>query len=208
MKSFNELSKIDRDLPQDSHAGGLSFEAYPIESWLPEHCGEMDLMIKADGQWWHEGNIISREKLVLLFSKILCKENEQYYLKTPIEKIEIIVEDAPFVVVDYQISTDENGVESIILKTNIGDDIPLSTDYPLQLRGDDNTPYLILKRGLDALINRAVFYDLVEIALRQTNDLKSNETKSNNSNVPDFENELWLTSNGSIHLLGQLNEDS
>ena len=208
MKSFNELSKIDRDLPQDSHTGRLSFEAYPIESWHPEHCGEMDLMIKTDGQWWHEGSVISREKLVLLFSKILCKQNGHYYLKTPREKVEIIVEDAPFIIVDYQMSKDKKGADSIILKTNIGDNIPLSADYPLQLRGDDNIPYLMLKRGLDALINRAVFYDLVEIALRQTNVPKSNEAKSNNSIVPGSENELWLTSNGSTHLLGQLSQDS
>ena len=67
----------------------------PVEQWHPKHCGKMDLRIKANGEWWHEGQLIKRAALLDLFSKVLWKENEKFYLKTPVEQIEIQAEDEP-----------------------------------------------------------------------------------------------------------------
>jgi len=184
--SLNDLSKLTELLPKDKLAG-LSFDAYPLDIWHPEHCGVMNLTIKANGQWWHEGSEIKRNKLVLLFSKVLCREGETYYLKTPVEKIEIEVEDAPYIVVDYKVTTQECGEQNLTLITNIGDEIPLSQEFALELRGNDKKPYVLLKRGLTALISRAVFYDLIEIALKQSGDVGK---------------ELWLSSYSHRQCLG------
>lgn len=126
MKYSNELSSIIDHLPQHSNVG-LSFEVYPLEKWSPTSCGVIDLVIKKDGLWWHDGSVIKRDRLITLFSKLLCKENEIFYLKTPVEKIKISVEDAPFLIVDYEILRDNHENESIILKSNIGGKLPVAT---------------------------------------------------------------------------------
>jgi len=184
--SFNDLSKLTELFPDDK-SQGLSFDAYPLDSWHPKSCGTMNLTIKANGQWWHEGSEIKRHKLVLLFSKVLCKEGDKYYLKTPVEKIEIEVEHTPYIVVDYRIETLDSGAQNIYLITNIGDEIPLSKEYELEFQGSDNKPHLLLKRGLEALINRAVLYDLIDIALQQGGDVN---------------NQLWLDSHSYRQCLG------
>lgn len=191
--SLNDLSKLSDMLSNDELSGdkahGLSFDAYPLDKWQPEHCGLMNLIIKENGDWWHEGSEIKRQKLILLFSKVLCKENKSYYLKTPVEKIEIVVEDAPYLVTSHRVVKDDNGAIAIYLVTNIGDEVPLSQVFPIELRGEEARPYLLLKRGLDALISRSVFYDLVDIALSQGGEV---------------ENELWLTTHSHKFCLGSL----
>lgn len=165
----------------------LSGLAYPLEKWSPQSCGAMDLLIKANGEWWHNGTQITRHKLILLFSKVLCVEDGVHCLKTPVEKIDIVVEDAAFLVVDYQFSIDEHQNSQLKLVTNIGDGIDVGDDYPLMLK--DDKLYVNLWRGLSAQVNRAVYYDLVELALSQCGDV---------------DNKLWLTISNKPYCLGDL----
>lgn len=191
--SLNDLSTLNDMLPKTESSGddgkSLSFEAYPLDKWHPERCGVMDLVIKENGEWWHEGSVIKRHKLVLLFSKVLCKEGDAYFLKTPVEKIEISVEDAPYLVTSHRVVEDAKGEVTVYLVTNIGDEVPLSADFPLTLRGVKERPYLSLKRGLDALISRSVFYALVDLALSQGGE---------------SDNALWLTTHAQSFCLGSL----
>jgi hypothetical protein len=134
----------------------------PVHLWNPAHSGEIDIVIGRDGTWRHEGAIISREALVRLFSTVLRKDPDGYWLVTPVEKMKITVEDAPFVAV----RVDRDG-DVLKFLTNVGDEVVAGPDNPIRVEtGADGQPrpYLHVRRGLEALINRPVFYDLVEMA--------------------------------------------
>lgn len=139
----------------------------PLELWQPQLCGTMDLVIKENGEWWHEGKIIQRQALIDLFAKVLCYEDGQYYLKTPIEKIQIQVEDAPLQIKDVSKYDDE-----LYFTTSQGDEILLSVKNPLEMRqiGDEWRPYIYVRYGLWASIPRAVFYHLIELGELQQNE--------------------------------------
>lgn len=140
----------------------------PVHLWNPAHSGEIDITIKADGRWVHEGAIISRAPLVRLFSTVLRKDPDGYWLVTPVEKMKITVEDAPFIATALAVVTDDAGRPSLRFTTNVGDEVTAGPDHPLRVEIDPATdeprPYLHVRRGLEALINRPVFYELVELA--------------------------------------------
>jgi len=134
----------------------------PVHLWNPAHSGEIDIVIQKDGAWRHEGALISREALVRLFSTVLRKDPDGYWLVTPVEKMRITVEDAPFVAV----RVDRDGGDLKFL-TNVGDEVTAGPDHPIRVEvgpGGEPRPYLHVRRGLEALINRPVFYELVEMA--------------------------------------------
>lgn len=135
----------------------------PVHLWNPAHSGEIDIVIRRDGAWAHEGAIISREALVHLFSTVLRKDPDGYWLVTPVEKMKIKVEDAPFVVVAV-----ERAGEVLRFTTNVGDEVEAGPENPIRVEVDPETgeprPYVHVRRGLEALINRPVFYELVEMA--------------------------------------------
>jgi hypothetical protein len=134
----------------------------PVHLWNPAHCGEIDIVIKKDGSWVHEGGRISREALVRLFSTVLRKDPDGIYLVTPVEKMKITVEDAPFVAV----RVDRDG-ETLKFLTNVGDEVAAGPENAIRVEtGADGEPrpYLHVRRGLEALISRPVFYELVEMA--------------------------------------------
>jgi uncharacterized protein len=135
----------------------------PVHLWNPAHCGEIDIVIKKDGAWFHEGAPIGREALVRLFSTVLRKDPDGFYLVTPVEKMRIIVEDAPFIAT----RVDREG-EDLKFLTNVGDEVVAGPDNPIRVEVDEATgeprPYLHVRRGLEALIARPVFYELVEMA--------------------------------------------
>ncbi|RAK64241.1 DUF1285 domain-containing protein [Phenylobacterium kunshanense] len=141
----------------------------PVHLWNPPHCGEIDIVIKADGRWVHEGAVIGREALVRLFSTVLRKDPDGIYLVTPVEKLRITVEDAPFVAV----RVDREG-EALKFLTNVGDEVVAGPDNPIRVEtspGGEPRPYVHVRRGLEALIARPVFYELVEMAeVRETPD--------------------------------------
>ncbi|MEM9838355.1 MAG: DUF1285 domain-containing protein [Pseudomonadota bacterium] len=142
-----------------SDAGGDA--PLPVERWHPAHCGSMDLVIKADGSWWHEGTPMTRAPLIRLFSRVLRKDDDGYVLVTPAEKISITVEDVPFLAVDFDIEGDD-----WIFRTNVGDVVRLDTDHPLELRSSPSigqrAPYIRVRGGLDARLDRPVYYRMVD----------------------------------------------
>ncbi|HEY2706698.1 MAG TPA: DUF1285 domain-containing protein [Caulobacteraceae bacterium] len=142
----------------------------PVHLWNPAHCGEIDIVIKRSGLWFHEGTPIGREALVRLFSTVLRKDPDGIYLVTPVEKMKITVEDAPFVAV----RVDREGAALRFL-TNVGDVVEAGPENQIRVEMDPETgepsPYLHVRRGLEALIARPVFYELVEMSEeRETDD--------------------------------------
>jgi len=135
----------------------------PVHLWHPAHCGEIDIVIARNGQWFHEGSPIGREALVRLFSTVLRKDPDGYYLVTPVEKMKITVEDAPFMAVQV----DREG-EALSFTTNVGDVVEAGPDNAIRVGADPVTgeprPYLHVRRGLEARLRRPVFYQLVEMA--------------------------------------------
>ncbi|AOA57215.1 DUF1285 domain-containing protein [Acinetobacter larvae] len=143
---------------QQSHKRSIP----PLEQWQPKHCGKMDLIIKSNGEWWHEGQLIRRQALLDLFSSVLWREGEQYYLKTPVELIEITVEDAPLLVNQAE-QIDIEGKRYIQLTTIHQDVVIVDAQHPIFMREFQGAlrPYVHVRAGLDALIQRACFYHLV-----------------------------------------------
>jgi hypothetical protein len=135
----------------------------PVHLWNPAHCGEIDIRIRRDGVWFHEGTPIGREALVRLFSTVLRLDPDGYHLVTPVEKMRITVEDAPFLAV----RVDRIG-QALRFLTNVGDAVEAGPENRIRVTTDPETgepaPYLHVRRGLEARINRPVFYELVEMA--------------------------------------------
>ena len=142
--------------------------APPVERWNPDHCGHSDMRIKADGTWIHAGSPIGRKALVRLFSTVLRKDEDgETYLVTPVEKLTIDVEDAPFIAVEMT-ATGEGTKRMLVFRTNVGDVVEAGPDHPLRFEREEGTdgvkPYLLVRGRLEALVARAVMYDLVELA--------------------------------------------
>ena len=139
----------------------------PVDQWHPERCGDLDMEIKADGTWFYRGTPISREPMVRLFSTILRKDTDGgTYLVTPVEKLRIRVEDAPFIAVE--VSVTQRGHEQVLtFRTNVGDIVEAGSDHPLRFDiADDNEqlkPYLRVRGQLEALFSRAVMYEVVDL---------------------------------------------
>ena len=135
--------------------------------WNPANRGEIDIRIAADGSWHHEGRRFQRDSMVKLFAGILRREQDDYYLVTPAERLRIEVEDAPFVAVLVE-QIDDNGTPAIVFTTNIGERIVVDQTHGLRVDIDAHTrqprPYVHLHDGLEALISRSAFYDLLNLA--------------------------------------------
>lgn len=135
----------------------------PVHLWHPEHCGDIDILIRADGTWMHENSPIGRKELVRLFSTVLRLDPDGYHLVTPVEKMKIRVEDLPFRAV-----TMERRGEDLVFTTDVGDEVTAGAEHPITVETDPTTgepaPRIHVRRGLEARIVRTVFYDLVEMA--------------------------------------------
>ncbi len=138
----------------------------PVHLWNPPFCGDLDIKIAKDGTWSYLGSPITRFELVKLFSSILKKENGKYYLVTPVEKVGITVEDAPFVAVDFDRDRDGKD-QSLTFTTHVGDRAVAGVDHPIRIVIDPETeepsPYILIRANLEARIDRKSFYRLVEI---------------------------------------------
>ncbi len=139
----------------------------PVEKWNPPDCGAIDMVIRADGTWFYLGTPIGRAPLVRLFSTVLRKDDDgKTYLVTPVEKIEITVEDAPFVAVEMHV--DNRGPDQVLtFRTNVGDVVEAGPEHPLRFELEEDSdglkPYLHVRGRLEALVSRAVMYDLAEL---------------------------------------------
>jgi len=139
----------------------------PIERWNPTHCGDSEMRIARDGTWYHQGSPIGREAMVRLFSTILRREADgSYVLVTPVEKLDIAVEDAPFVAVEMK-AEGAGSDQSLAFRLNTGDLVTAGPDHPLRfVAGDDGPrPYLAVRGGMEARVARSVYYDLANLAI-------------------------------------------
>nr|WP_082825648.1 DUF1285 domain-containing protein [Pseudovibrio axinellae] len=143
---------------------GTSKSLPPIHLWNPEFCGDLDMQIKRDGSWYYMGTPIQREALVHLFSTVLRQEKDgKFYLVTPVEKIGLTVEDAPFVAVEMDIHA-QDGEQVITLRTNCGDVVEAGPDHPIrfvkQEEGGGLKPYIVVRDRLEALFARPLVHEL------------------------------------------------
>lgn len=138
----------------------------PVHLWNPPFCGDLDMRIARDGTWYYLGTPIGRAPLVRLFSTILKREGDAYFLVTPVEKVGITVEDAPFVAVDFT-ATGSGRDQVLTFLTNVGDEAAAGPDHPIRVERDPQTgepsPYVLIRANLEALIDRKSFYRLVEL---------------------------------------------
>ena len=134
----------------------------PVHLWTPDHQGDIDIRIDVNANWFHEGEVIARDKLVQLFSTILWSEGNDFFLVTPAEKLKIVVEDVPYVV--HQM---EKVDESWVATTNTHERLVISEEHPVQLRYFLNEwiPYIRIRYDLWARVNRSIYYQWVEEAL-------------------------------------------
>ena len=145
----------------------------PVHLWNPDLCEGVEMKIDREGNWFYQDSIIGRDKLKILFSRILKLEEGKYFLVTPVEKVPVTVDLAPYMVVDYEVDSDH---KNIILKTNLDLSIPLDNDHRLELKniGDEHIPFVHVRNNIEGFISRSVYYSLIEIALNQDNG-SSNE---------------------------------
>lgn len=140
----------------------------PVHLWNPDFCGAIDMRIARDGTWYYLGTPIGRKPMVKLFSTIIRRDGDDYFLITPVEKVGITVDDAPFVAVTLQV--DGEGEQQVLRFTsNVDDEISAGAEHPLRVELDPLTeepsPYLLVRTNLEALVHRNVFYQLVELAV-------------------------------------------
>ncbi len=182
MKCFAQMSLDKMTAPQDNvtaSADSLAAEAQkatkrgglpPVHLWNPPFCGDLDIRIARDGTWFYLGTPIGRAPLVRLFSTILKLEDGRYYLVTPVEKVGIRVDDAPFVAVDFT-ATGEGAAQVLTFLTNVGDSAIAGRDHPIRVLRDPETgepaPYVMIRAGLEARIDRKSFYRMVDLGTVQ-----------------------------------------
>ena len=157
----------------------------PVHLWNPDLCEGVEMKIDREGNWFYQGSIIGRDKLKILFSRILKFEDGNYYLVTPVEKVLVKVDLAPYMIIDYEVDSDH---ENIILKTNLDLSIPLNKEHKLEVKkiGDEHIPFVHVRNNIEGFISRSVYYSLIEIALKQDN------TSSDQLTLKSFASEFSL----------------
>jgi uncharacterized protein len=162
--SANSISNLERALSQSKGKGGIN--SGPGDG--PQMCGDIDMCISRDGTWHYMGSPIGRKPLVKLFSSVLKRDEAgDFWLVTPAEMCRITVEDAPFAAVEMTVEG-RGRTQVLIFRTNVDENVTAGRDNPIRVAIDPDTgepaPYVRVRDGLEALITRSVFYDLVELA--------------------------------------------
>lgn len=142
----------------------------PVHLWNPDFCGDLDMRIARDGTWWYLGTPMGRKELVKLFSSIIRKDGDDYFLVTPVEKVGITVDDAPFVAIDFE-TAGEGRDQVMTFVTHVDDEAVAGPENPIRVMRDPETgepsPYVLIRANLEALIDRKSFYRLVEIGAHE-----------------------------------------
>jgi hypothetical protein len=165
MATASDVSNPLKGLGEVVKAKGLP----PVELWNPPFCGDIDMRIAADGLWYYMNSPIGRKPLMKLFASILRFDGDgKYYLVTPVEKCGIRVDDAPFVAIRMQVAG--KGRDQVIsFETNVDDEIVVGSEHPLRVAEEAETgglkPYVLVRRNLEALVSRALFYDLAALGV-------------------------------------------
>lgn len=158
-----------------SEAGEKSLP--PVHLWNPPFCGDIDMEIRRNGQWFYMGTPIGRPALVKLFSSVLRRdEDDAYYLVTPVEKVRIRVEDTPFLITSVE-RLQRDGKDYLQFTTQTGDIVVAGTEHPLWIsyKGDEPNPYIHVRDRLHALIGRNVYYQLVDMGQERASDASGRE---------------------------------
>jgi hypothetical protein len=157
------LEKISEQLNKLTE--GKAKNLPPIESWNPPYCGEIDLQVKSNGDWFYGGTIFKRLSLVKLFASVLLKEvgseGDEYFLVTPVEKVKITVEDAPFVLTQWAWQDDKKSIMTV--STNVDDEFVLDETHPLTINANGEL-YVLVRRNLLAKVHRNVYYQWADLA--------------------------------------------
>ncbi len=173
MTEQNSVTPSADALAQAASAASKGKGLPPVHLWNPPFCGDLDMRIARDGTWFYQGTPIGRPALVRLFSTILKLEGGKYYLVTPVEKVGITVDDAPFVAVDFRVEGDGRD-QRLVFVTNVGDEAEAGAAHPLRVERDPKSgepaPYVMIRAGLEALIDRKSFYRLVELGTHQVHE--------------------------------------
>ena len=138
----------------------------PVERWNPPFCGDLDMRIAADGTWYYQKTPIGRLPLVKLFASVLKKEGDKYFLVTPVEKVGLTVDDAPFLAVEMTAARDDQDRQMLTFRTNVDDEAIAGPGHALRFEPEVTgglRPYLHVRRDLWAKVTRALFYDLVAL---------------------------------------------
>ncbi len=147
----------------------------PVDKWNPPYCGDIGMAIRSDGTWFYTGSPIGRLSLVKLFASVLRKDADgRHYLVTPVEKVDVDVADAPFLAVEMEVRDPGPG-QQLIFRTNVDDIVTVDASHPMRfardVRSDGLKPYILVRGRLEALVTRALYYDLVEIAVEDAGRL-------------------------------------
>jgi hypothetical protein len=164
------IMSVEQTLKAIMPDGKLSGKLPPVHLWNPEHCGDIQMEIRKDGSWWHEGSRIGRQRLVKAFSRILRKDDDgEIYLVTPYEKIIVHVEDAPFLAVRVDRAGEPGPEQTLAFLTNLGDATLAGPESLLRVETDVDTqepaPYVMVRAGLEAKLTRPCFYELADMAV-------------------------------------------
>lgn len=169
MRTQNIVKPSAESLAASANAaakGGLP----PVEKWDPPFCGDLDMRIARDGTWFYLGTPIGRPALVRLFSSILKREGDRYFLVTPVEKVGIRVDDAPFLAVDVE-AEGQGRDAALTFTTQVGDRVTAGPAHPIRVERDPDSgepsPYVLVRRNLEALIDRKTFYRLVDLGAHE-----------------------------------------
>jgi hypothetical protein len=188
-----ELDSLFADLLATQEQSSASMP--PVHLWKPQLSGDMDLLIDREGRWIHQGGEIKRPAMVKLFASILVYEEGDYFLITPVEKWRIKVEVAPLFVIAAERET-RDGSQAIKLTTRTGDIVVVDSQHPLSMQpfpgSAEPLPLVLIRRNLQALLSRNVFYQIVEWAAEISDDQNTSET-----------HELSISSMGSVFVLGR-----
>jgi len=159
------LEQLSRQL--NSQQQGTGNKIPPVELWDPPYCGELDLQINADGLWFYNGTPFKRLSLVKLFASVLTKQANDYFLVTPVEKVKIRVEDAPFILTNWQWQAPEQ--THMLVTTNMEDQFILDGEHPLTI-SKSGALYVVVRRNLLAKVHRNIYYQWVDLAQPQTDE--------------------------------------
>lgn len=163
------LGGLERTLRRSKSRGPA-----PVHLWNPPYCGEIGMRIAADGTWFYQGSPIGRAALVQLFASVLRKDEDgRHYLVTPVEKIGVDVDDVPFLAVELD-RTGEGAEQILSFRTNVDDHVTVDADHALRFEHDPVNgglvPYILVRGRLEARVTRAIYYDLVEMAVTEDVD--------------------------------------
>lgn len=141
----------------------------PVHLWNPDFCGDIDMRIGRDGTWYYMGTPIGRKPMVQLFSSVIRRDEDKYFLVTPVEKLGIKVDDAPFLAVEMAV-TGAGRDQVLTFRTQVDDVVTADADHPIRVvtaKDGQPSPYVLVRNRLEALISRPVFYDLVELGVEE-----------------------------------------